>query len=118
MAKISVIVCDLCKKLTESVGHKLQLSSGKGEGRVSAKAEICQGCYDGLKSKIDSPLNLGALTAPAQSKKAGDGAIVPSSAENIAASPRRNPPGPCTHTDTKFESPFIICLNCGMREST
>lgn len=113
MARLSVIICDLCKKLSQSAGNKLQLFSGK---KLDVKGEICQKCFDDIKAKFSAEVNLETLNQPT-ARKVHDGAIVPSTADNVAASPRRATTG-CVHKNTKFQSPFIICEDCGAREST
>lgn len=109
MARLSIIVCDLCKKMAESTNHKLQIASGRGDGKVAQKAEICQACFDDLKRRLDSSVSLNNITQP-RAAAPSDGPITP------IASRRRPPTDGCTHSNSKFDSPFVICLDCGDKQ--
>lgn len=110
MARLSIIVCDLCKKMAESTNHKLQIVGGRGDDKVVSKAEICQACFDDIKRRLDSTVSLSNIT------DTNRGATAVSSAPVTPLATRRKPAFSCTHTNTKFDSPFIICLDCGDKE--
>lgn len=107
MARLSIIVCDLCKKMAEATDNKLQISSGKGDEKVVHKAEICQMCFDELRAKLDSSVSLDRITQ--QSRPIAQ----PSEPVTPIATRRRPPPDGCTHSNSKFNSPFVTCLDCG-----
>lgn len=111
MARLNVVMCDLCKKIskTDEPGL-LKATRGRGESKQVINAEVCDSCFYDLQTKIDKIVTLDA----------------------IGATPNYGPPpgvlrtpiakrGPvessmCKHIRTEFKSPFVHCLDCGNQE--
>lgn len=112
MAKLNISVCDLCKKLEDNIEHSIQLAHPATKKKI--KAEICNGCFDTLANKIIAGPDLTKYVAgPALRQPDG---IVPSSANNISRAPLKGGSS-CEHQNTSFDRPFIICKDCGHKES-
>ena len=103
MARINLIICDLCKKPNNSELY-LSLQDGRGKNKKVVKAEICQLCFEKLTNDINREYSL------EPQKRLGEGeTIIPSKAENIVKNPRPK----CYHDNNSYEPPYFICKDCG-----
>jgi len=116
MARLSIIICDLCKSMSkETLPFMLSLQSGKGKNKEVTKAEICSTCLNELKSKIESEFNItnnfSQETKVEKKEIAAGETIVASQLNNVTAAPARPE---CTHDANEFEPPNnLTCKDCG-----
>lgn len=122
MARFSIIVCDLCPKISkEELPYSLALQKGKGKDKEVTKAEICSSCFSTLIEKIESDFDLNQLPQNneqvmqiGEQKVIADGeTLVPSNLDNVAKLPGRIEQT-CGHEKTSFEPPNNVkCKECG-----
>jgi hypothetical protein len=94
MAKLSIVVCDLCKsQITQDATHEIVLDD--------RRYELCNGCYNDLKDKLSKVFVL-------PNKKSSDAgeARIPSANLNIVVKPK------CPHTHKDFDESGVTCSDC------
>lgn len=120
MARLSIIVCDLCRTVSnEELPYSLTLQKGRGKGKEVVKAEICSTCFSSFVEKIESDFDINQLpqnkTPKVLEKKviAEGETVVPSNIDNITEIPSEYA-DKCPHNKTSFEPPNRAkCRECG-----
>ncbi len=120
MAKLSIIICDLCKKINEAKEeYLLTIQVGKGKDREVTKAEICSTCYEKLSDAINSEFEFNKLPQQQNSPgiEIGRGEnIVPSNINNVAPPPQLQV-DKCKHDSRSLtpvgETTWFVCRDCG-----
>ena len=121
MAKLNLIICDLCNGLNKcKIPYVLSLAAGKGQDREVKKAEICKNCYDQLSDDIDSEFDLTNFSPNPKSQAVDLGAgqtIIPSQVNNIAPPPGRQAESKCAHDRKSMELDekdisWFTCRDC------
>ena len=113
MAKLNIIICDLCKNVSKvELPFTITLQSGKGKDKEVTKAEICIECYNELYKRIelDFDFNNSLTPQPRKTEKIEiDGEVIVPSNLNTAATQKLK----CQHERTSFDPPNLICRDCG-----
>lgn len=121
MARLNVVLCDLCKKISKTDSPAtLKAVKGRGDDKQVISAELCSDCFDSLKAKIDTVVNLDTLTgAPTKRHEyPGEPGNTPHELRTPIASRRRPELNACKHLNSDFKHPFITCRDCGNQEKT
>lgn len=114
MARLNIIVCDLC-----GTSQKTDL-----EGRLTIKfgdikphkAEICEVCVSDLLTRLNSDKVLQTPKPSIKPKVLDNGEVIVPSAltnEQIKHSNQKKPV--CAHERTSFEESHLVCKDCGDR---
>ncbi len=127
MARLNIIICDLCKSMSKvTLPFGITLQSGKGKSKELTRAEICQNCYDLTLSRIESDfefnksfstkprMEVGTIS-PDKIEIAVGESIVPSNLDNVAPPPQKMQ---CTHMHTSLMDDegtklHLKCKDCG-----
>jgi len=110
MAKISINICDLCKKLAnEDFSYALAIGRSGKTLKDIRRGDICNECYDSLKKRLEGSFDLNNTQDRAEAK------IVPSAGKTPIAGKTIQTEPECTHDRNHFDADknLVICRDCG-----
>jgi hypothetical protein len=120
MAKLSVNVCDLCKRMTkEDLTNRIILGiAGKKPGILDREAgsvkhgDICKECHEDLVKRLDDSFVPTTLKLPQQ----GEAKLVPSANKTPIA--KADVKELCSHEKRRFDDVRMVavCRECGHEE--
>lgn len=111
MANLNITICDYCKGLQiVELPAKIIIQTGKGKNKEVFKADICSGCFDIFRAKVEERIDINKI--PLNPQNGGGETIVPSRVDNIAEMDKVFA-NKCTHEHSSYDPPYVICKDCG-----
>lgn len=111
MAKLSVNICDLCKKMSnEDFSYALAIGKSGKTLKDIRRGDICNDCYDDLIKRLESSFDINKNTQDKVEAK-----LVPSAGRTPIAGKNTYVEPECTHDRNYFDGDknLVICRDCG-----